>query len=256
MANDLVKFTQLDENYINYCVQMYTLYGDLPSKEKSESNGFDSMYYGRLVGDNGIGRAYRTRLETEGIPAGVLDELTGNRKRSEVLTELQYTTAVIMLDLRDTRSQSKKLAECGVSTTKYNSWLRDATYQNFVRTLSEKMLGDNQHEAHYALLGKVRAGDMGAIQYYNKLTGRFNDSPASSGSLDTRALLTRIIEAIQKHVRDPEVQQAIADEILSYTQANGIASAVLDIPYQIPVPVSSKSLVLPPVETLSLNEVM
>lgn len=252
------QLTQLDENYLNYCEQMYTLYGDLPSKEKSESNGFDSLYYGRLTGDNNIGRAYRAQLVAREIPTGVLDELIGVRKRSEVLTELQYTTAVVMLDLRDTRPQIKKLTELGVSTTKYNAWLRDPTYQNFVRTLAEKMLEGNQHEAHYALLGKVRAGDMGAIQYYNKLTGRFNDSPAATGSLDTRALLTRIIEAIQKHVRDPEVQQAIADEILSYTQANGIASAVLDAPYRIPIPTSYETTRLPttPVGDLPLNEVM
>lgn len=127
--------------------------------------------------------------------------------KDSVLTPLQLIVANAMLDLVDTRSQKKKLQDLGVSTSKYNMWLKDPVFQGYLRDRAEAMLGENQHEAHLALLDKVRMGDMKAISYYNELTGRYTQSTqAQTGTnvvLDFKNLMIRVLEIINDEVDGP-----------------------------------------------------
>jgi hypothetical protein len=136
--------------------------------------------------------------------------------KSTILTEEQLRVANIMLDMRDNRSQKKKLEQCGVSTAKYQAWLRDPAYQNYIRTRGEAALGDNQHEAHLALVERVRVGDLGAIKYFNEMTGRH--VPNKDSNVNISQILMMVIESIQRHVTDPATQEAIANDLMRLIQ--------------------------------------
>lgn len=235
-----IQITKADEEegirkaFMNFVEQIYTTTGGLPTAEKCSQHGFSEKFHALLSKDNPTTK--------ELIARGVSKDLFGDFSSiTGVLSELQLTAANVMLDLRDNRSQRKKLTELGISTGQWDKWLKDATFQGYLRQRAENLLGDNQHEAHYALLSRVRAGDINAIKYYNELSGRYVPQRSSgvSSNFDVKMLLTRIIEAIQKHVKDPEIQQAIAQEIIGYAQVQGFVNQVTNNVVPIPIPVGA-----------------
>lgn len=148
-----------------------------------------------------------------------------NDWRDNVLTPLQLKTANMMLDLIDTRSQKKKLQDVGVSTERYQNWLRDPIFNAYLRKRATDMLGETQHEAHLALLDKVRMGDTNALKLYYEITGmyvpggRTNDSQAQ----DFQLLLSRILEIINDEIDDPAIGARIADKFRTLIGANNMA---------------------------------
>lgn len=200
---------------LNYFEQFWFTEGKLPTKDYLATECLvDEGFYGRAIKKP----AFREALVSRGIPLQGLPA-SGTTMNGKGLSELQLTVANTMLDLLDTRSQKKKLADVGVSSAMYQSWLRDPTYQSYIRARSENLLGDNQHEAHLALVDRVRSGDVGAIKYFNELTGRF--VPNAKSNVDVRLILVRVMEAIQKHVSSPAEQEAIANELLALAVSTG-----------------------------------
>jgi hypothetical protein len=57
----------------------------------------------------------------------------------------------------------------------------------------------------------VRQGNTSAISLYYKLTGRYD--PDQENQVNVRMLIGRILEAIQKHVQDPETLNRLAVEM-------------------------------------------
>lgn len=197
---------------VNFTEQEYLAHGSIPTADRINNLGLASPdYWKAFLKDADV----RNALLARGIP---LSHLGGGTKG--VLTEEQLTAANVMLDLRDNRSQKKKLADLGVPTQKWEAWLRDPGFQNYLRTRAEGILGDNQHEAATALLDRVRSGDTNAIKFYYEITGRHVQNRGDS--VNVPALLMRVMEIIQKHVQDAEVVGNIADEFLTLASGVGI----------------------------------
>lgn len=204
---------------ITFFEQFWHLYAMLPTERQTTDIGLcDSDEYRDIVSS----QLFVSSCDALGMPDPTPLTL-GNpdisvRSISNIdtlLTPEQLAAANTLLDLRDNRSQKKKLQDLNISTTKFEAWLRDTNFQTYIRTKAENMLGDNQHEAHAALLDKVRAGDMKAIQYYNEVTGRYRPVSLNAGqTVDVRAVLIRMLEVLQKHLSDqPMLLAVIADEL-------------------------------------------
>jgi hypothetical protein len=200
---------------VNFTEQEYLSHGSIPTADRISSLGLAEPDYWRKFLSN---QDVRNSLLARGIP---LSHLGGGNKG--VLTEEQLTAANTMLDLRDNRSQKKKLADLGVPTQKWEAWLRDPGFSNYLRARAEGILGDNQHEAATALLDRVRSGDTNAIKFYYEITGRHVQN--RNDSVNVPALLMRVMEIIQKHVDDAEKMSAIADEFLTLASGVGIGLA-------------------------------
>lgn len=191
---------------INFIEQEWLLHGAIPTGARVEQLGLckESWYKEFLQ---------REHVRRNLIARGISFATTG------VLTEQQLTAANTMLDLTDNRSRKKKLSDLGIPTQLWESWLSDPAFQYYLRERSERILGSNQHEAHLALIDRVKSGDISAVKYYNEITGRY--VPNRGDSVDVPSLLMRVIEIIQKHVTDNNQAAAIAEDLL--TLASGVA---------------------------------
>lgn len=195
--------TDAEHEFLNFIEQEYLLHGGVPTAASCiERDIVSEAFYRRCFRK----ADFRHALAVRGITLRGLDGPDSGK-----LTEEQLVAANTMLDLADNRSRKKKLNELGVPTAKWEAWLRDPVFQNYLRTRSEAMLGDNLHEAHLALVDRVRSGDVPAIKYFNELTGRYN--PNVSDKADVNSVIMMIVEVIQRHVTDPKLLHAIADDI-------------------------------------------
>lgn len=222
--------------------QNYSLNGSILSMAAAEDLlGMTESEYTELMNDTRILAALDERGVTLKSPVGKPNDPNGNvvsisKWQEQVslksLTPIQLIVANTMLDLIDTRSQKKKLQDLNVSTTTYNTWLKDPTFQGYLKERAEGMLGENQHEAHLALLDKVRMGDLKAIELYYEYQGIYTRASASQVNanqvaVDVQNLLVRIIEIINDEVDDPNTAARIADKFKGLMQARTIAGELV-----------------------------
>jgi hypothetical protein len=191
--------------------QSYLATGKIPTKDYLLEIGVPEELYNASFAS----KEFRDGLLDRGIRLSLLQEHGDPSAawKQYALTEEQLTCANVLLDLTDKRSRAKKLTELGISTSKYQSWLKDPAFQAYLRARSEGALDDNQHEAHLALIDRVVSGDINAIKYFNELTGRY--APQKDGGVNVNEVLMRVVEVIQRHVSDGPTLSAIGDELIS-----------------------------------------
>lgn len=242
--------SKLDKNQYQLALlfeQEYWRTGDFPSMESLQNKGIPlTLAFWDLTLSN---PNFRLTLQTRGIPDHLLlglgqqanqgpaglskteDEL-GKSLIRNTLSEEQIAVANIMLDVHDKRSRLKKLTELGVSTAIYNSWLRDPLYRDYCLSRAEDLLVSNQAVAHMSLISNVERGDLSSIKYFNAMTGRFREKAQAGVEVNVQNnylgsdTLVKVVEIIQRHVKDPTTLDAIASDILALTQPSAPALTV------------------------------
>jgi hypothetical protein len=128
-----------------------------------------------------------------------------------VITQRQMAAASIMLNLTDRRSDEKKLRDIGVSTEEFSTWMLNRNFAEYMRQRSELMIENSVHLSHMGLMRGVNQGNTASIKLYYEMTGRYN--PDQENQVNVRLLIGRVLEAIQKHVRDPNTLNSLAIEL-------------------------------------------
>jgi hypothetical protein len=222
-TKDLVpKLTKEQYELLLYLEQSYWRTSALPSYEAIIASGIElleSVYY-----EAWINPKFVDSLRSRGIPEHLLRVSSGTFN-GRILTEEQMRVANVMLDTLDKRSRLKKLTELGISTSQYNTWLKDPVYRQYCLERAEDLLISNQPVAHMSLIERVAQGDLGAIKYFNSMTGRYRERERAAVEINNVSMnnygsdtLISIVEIIQRHVKDPEVLSAIGDDILALQQ--------------------------------------
>lgn len=140
------------------------------------------------------------------------------------LTQRQLAAASVMLNLTDRRSDEKKLRDIGVSTEEFSTWMQSSTFAEYMRLRSEQMINNSVHEAHMGLMRGVRQGNTASIKLYYEMTGRYN--PNEENNVNIRLLIGKVLEAIQKHVRDPNTLNSLAIELSQLAVEAGSPTSV------------------------------
>lgn len=223
--------------FVTFMHQCFSLTGEVLSKEQAfDKYAFTPKTYDKLMSRQPV----RLALLERGVDLDKysIDPESKHGWKAQALSPIQLLVANSMLDLVDTRSMKKKLQDLNVSTATYQSWLVDPVFQKYMRDRAEGMLGETQHEAHLALLDRVRSGDIRAIAYYNQMTGRFNPEPngksADSVAVDVQNLLVRILEIINDEVDDPNTAFRIAERFKGLVTARTIAGELMADPIVVP----------------------
>lgn len=126
------------------------------------------------------------------------------------LTNEQLAAISVVCNFADQRSRSAKLRSLGITATKWQGWMKNKSFKKYLHDLSATNFQDNVHVAHEGLLKAVDRGSVDAIRFYLESTGRYTQSSAESQNI--KIILARVIESIQKHVKDPNVLRAIAQD--------------------------------------------
>lgn len=142
-------------------------------------------------------------LEARGIP--LFSDL------EEDLNPRQIACINLVLNVADRRTLSMKLQALGIPASTYYAWKKQKPFSDALKKQGERLFGDTQAEVHVALTKQAIDGDINAIKLYNQMSGRF-DSAKSVEKMNVQFVMMKLLEVIQKHVRDPEALKAIAGE--------------------------------------------
>jgi hypothetical protein len=123
----------------------------------------------------------------------------------------QQSVLLKLQDFTDRRSIGAKLKEMGVPMARYQAWLKHPLFRKAVNDAAENVLQEAVAPALTALAGKAAAGEDRAIDKVLEITGRWN--PNAQSVEDARVVVMTLLEAIIKHVPDPEARKAIMSEV-------------------------------------------
>ena len=135
---------------------------------------------------------------------------------------LEQQSVILMLqDFTDRRSVGVKLKEIGVPMARYQAWLRQPLFREAVNENAEMAIREAVAPALTALAGKAAAGEDRAIDRVLEISGRWN--PNQQSIEDAKQVVMSLVEAVIRHVKDPEVKKAImADVSMSATALEAI----------------------------------
>ena len=191
-----------DLEFRNAVAAAYTFWrqtGKLPTVTdlvNVHSNITAKTYSGILLSDE-----FKKALAYRGID---WDESAGlSLEQQSVLLKLQ--------DFTDRRSLGAKLKEMGVPMARYQAWLKHPLFRKAINDAAETVLTEAVAPALTALAGKAAAGEDRAIDKVLEITGRWN--PNAQSVEDARVVVMTLLEAIIKHVPDPEARKAIMSEV-------------------------------------------
>jgi hypothetical protein len=198
---DALQLTEGMVTGLTYIEQIYWLEGAIPSHEKiADVVGVKPDTVKKWFAK----KDFVTVLRGKGLPMPQ-EEVSG------VLSPSQLMLVNMLLNLSDRRSDREKLEAAGVTPQQYAMWRRDNNFLAYLHKRAEQQFGDASDEASQGLLKNVKAGDLSAIKFYYEVTGRYN--PRLQVDVNVDSVMNRVVEIIQKHVRDPQVLMAIADDL-------------------------------------------
>lgn len=149
-------------------------------------------------------------LDRRGIRRPNIDE--------DFLSPKQMAAIALITNYHDNRHKDLKLASIGCSHEEYNGWMNDPAFKSALSARSDDVLNHVGVDANIALAQLIQAKDFRATKFYFEITGK----ASSPEAINVKQSLQILIEAVQKHVRDPEVLQAIAAEVNQVRSIQGL----------------------------------
>lgn len=159
------------------------------SRYEIDANGLENLQRSRL---------YRNALRSRGIIS-----------EPNLLLPEQIATISVLTNFADGRSQDAKLASLGVSVEQYNGWLNQAEFRRRLEASADEVMTKIYPTAMDSFAKQIKAGNMRAIEKYFEMTGRAQTPEMVNMQKVARAM----IEAVQRHVKDPELLKTIAADI-------------------------------------------
>lgn len=125
------------------------------------------------------------------------------------LSDKQVAAVAIITNFTDKRSPVARLTDIGVSELELQGWYSNPKFLSYLTARSEDALANVGPTANVELARLIQNGNFQAIKFYFEVTGKAQSPEA----VNVKQALQVIIEAVQKHVKDPTVLQAIAEEV-------------------------------------------
>lgn len=125
------------------------------------------------------------------------------------LSATQIAAISLITNFSDRRSIPAKLAAIGVTEEQINGWYKDADFKAELAVRTDAVLDNAFPEVQASLMRQVQKGNFQAIKFVYEISGR----ATSPEQIQIKQTMQHLIEAVQKHVHDPETLQAIAQEV-------------------------------------------
>lgn len=132
-----------------------------------------------------------------------------------VLTPQQILVANKIFNFHDKDSMRMFLENLGVTTAQYSAWLRDPVFQEHLSKRADDYFKNADHIANRELVKAMDRGDQNAIKLYLEMRGRYSRN--INVNFSVTEVVVKFTEIIVKHVKDPNVIEAIASEIEELT---------------------------------------
>lgn len=124
------------------------------------------------------------------------------------LSPEQIAAVMTIANVNDKRSRHSKLRSLGITEAVWTGWLRNPHFKDFLHRTVGFNFENSIDVLQESVVKAVEKGSVDAMRLYLDMTGR---TPKTNNQIENiQVILSRIIESIQRHVKEPEKIAAIA----------------------------------------------
>ena len=134
------------------------------------------------------------------------------------LTDKQIAAISLITNFNILEPLPVKLASIGVTEEELDGWYKNPTFKDALRNRADTVLSNVSTDATVELARAIKKGNFAAIKFYFEITGQTQSQEA----VDVKRAMQILIEAVQKHVKDDAVLEAIASEVQSQRAIQGL----------------------------------
>lgn len=127
------------------------------------------------------------------------------------LTLEQQTALMMLSNPLDRRSLATRLKELGIPMPRYQAWLKQPIFASHLNRVTKDAYADHLPMMRQALISNALNNDQKAIEMIFAMTGEWN--PAQQSVQDSKAVVLSVIEAVIRHVTDPDTRRAILADV-------------------------------------------
>lgn len=140
------------------------------------------------------------------------------------LTAEQMYVASIMLDMGTVGDTKARLRKAGISWATWQTWMKNPVFRKMIQAGADAILQDSYLGINRAMVQQAEKGDVSAAKFVFELTGRYD--PNAKQVMEVQAVISSMLEIIQKNVTDPTTLSKIASDMQLLAARNGLAPAV------------------------------
>lgn len=203
-VKELPKLTDSDIRVLSYVEQLFWETGRVPS-QAAVVEGLDPL--SSLKTRNLVKKAW----EKERFRKALVERGLEFKTEEKILSPKQIVLVNMLLNVGDKKSLRQKLELLKVTMIQYNAWLRDPAFHQYLTMRTEQLFDHSDHEAYKSLIEQVMNGDVTAMKLFFEMRGIYN--PRVTVDVNIETVVYRLVEVVGKHVKDPQILQAIAHEV-------------------------------------------
>jgi hypothetical protein len=128
--------------------------------------------------------------------------------KQDTLSPAQSAAILTIANLSDRRSYTTKLKSLGITLTQWNAWKKQKAFRDFLHSQLTDDFETSLDRALSGLLKSVDSGNPRAVELYMEMTGR----QPTENERNFKLAISRIVESVTRHVKDPTVIRAIAED--------------------------------------------
>lgn len=137
---------------------------------------------------------------------------------NEELSDRQIAAIAVLTNFGDGRSEEARLASLKVTQEELQGWYSNPEFKKQLASRAEDVFHNIAPEANVALARAIKRGNFQAVKFYMEITGKAQTPEMQN----LRLAMQHLVEAVQKHVKDPEVLQAIGAEMEALRSMKGL----------------------------------
>lgn len=188
------KLTTHEVNVLNWVEQIYITTNKYPTQEEYEEHFPESE---QSLAKFKMKPLFRRALENRGI----IDV------KEHKLTAEQLAAIAAFTDIKDKRTVYNKLRTIGITTRKWNGWMREPKFKQAVLKIVNSQFEDAKHLAQMGLMNGIEEGNVNALRLYYELIGEIG-SGRNTGQEElenVKLVIAKLTEVLQTHITDPEL---------------------------------------------------
>jgi hypothetical protein len=132
-------------------------------------------------------------------------------EENEGLTTEQQMVLLKLSDPFDKRSLTAKLKDMGIPMPKFQNWQKNPLFSEVLEAQSVAMYKDALPAIRSRLVSEAESGKQWAAEMVLAKTGEWN--PRQAELENAQQVVLAMVEAIVKHVADPNIRAAIAADV-------------------------------------------
>lgn len=134
------------------------------------------------------------------------------------LTDRQIAAIAILVNYTDNRAPVARLSMLGVGEEELQGWMNNELFKAELTRRADEAFDHVGVDATVNLARHVKNGNLNAIKFYYEVTGRAQ----SPEEVNVKQAMNILIEAVQKHVKDPAILKAISEEVAEQRNMKGL----------------------------------